>query len=240
MEAIEGLRFLASLPLAGTGRTEGGKKMQPFHRFHSCLFNSSLALIQISRKCRPDSCETQHIQTNIRTLIKFGVLCRKTYAERYNSFGMEAFERISFLASFGPPGTGRTEGGEKTYPFKRFHSKGVIPLSIRFSAQNTELNESSDVCLDMLCFAWIRPAFSRYLYQCKTGIKQTGMEAMEGLHFLASFGPPGTGKRKGGEKTQPFNRFHSHPSSTLRTGLILRLGQSFSWIYILGYVLPHW
>ena len=38
MEAIEGLRFLASLPLAGTGRTEGGEKMQPFNRFHSRLF----------------------------------------------------------------------------------------------------------------------------------------------------------------------------------------------------------
>ena len=41
--------------------------------------------------------------------------------------------------------------------------------------------------------------------------QQTGMEAIEGLRFLASFGPPGTGKRKGGEKKQPFNRFHSHP-----------------------------
>ena len=38
MEAIEGLRFLASLPLAGTGRTEGGEKTQPFYRFHSRLF----------------------------------------------------------------------------------------------------------------------------------------------------------------------------------------------------------
>ena len=38
MEAIEGLHFLASLPLAGTGRTEGGEKMQPFNRFHSRLF----------------------------------------------------------------------------------------------------------------------------------------------------------------------------------------------------------
>ena len=43
--------------------------------------------------------------------------------------------------------------------------------------------------------------------------KQTGMEAIEGLHFLASIGPPGTGKRKGGEKMQPFNRFHSHPGT---------------------------
>ena len=33
------------------------------------------------------------------------------------------------------------------------------------------------------------------------------MEAIEGLRFFASFGPPGTGKRKGGEKTQPFDRF---------------------------------
>ena len=38
MEAIEGLRFLASLPLAGTGRTEGGVKTQPLNRFHSRLF----------------------------------------------------------------------------------------------------------------------------------------------------------------------------------------------------------
>ena len=39
------------------------------------------------------------------------------------------------------------------------------------------------------------------------------MEAIERLHFLASFDPPSTGKRKGGEKTQPFNRFHSHPGT---------------------------
>ena len=38
MEVIEGLRFLASLPLAGTGRTEGDEKMLPFNRFHSRLF----------------------------------------------------------------------------------------------------------------------------------------------------------------------------------------------------------
>ena len=38
MEAIKGLRFLASLPLAGTGRTEGDEKMQPFNSFHSRLF----------------------------------------------------------------------------------------------------------------------------------------------------------------------------------------------------------
>ena len=39
------------------------------------------------------------------------------------------------------------------------------------------------------------------------------MEAIERLRFLASFGPPSTGKRKGGKKTQPFNRFHSHPGN---------------------------
>ena len=38
MEVIEGLRFLASLPLAGTGRTKGGEKMQPLKRFYSRLF----------------------------------------------------------------------------------------------------------------------------------------------------------------------------------------------------------
>ena len=38
MEVIEGLRFLASLLFAGTGRTEGGEKTQPFKRFHSRLF----------------------------------------------------------------------------------------------------------------------------------------------------------------------------------------------------------
>ena len=38
MEMIEGLHFLASLSLAGNGRTEGGEKTQPFNRFHSCLF----------------------------------------------------------------------------------------------------------------------------------------------------------------------------------------------------------
>ena len=40
MEAIEGLRFLASLPIAGTGRTERGEKMQPFNCFHSRLFTN--------------------------------------------------------------------------------------------------------------------------------------------------------------------------------------------------------
>ena len=38
MDAIESLRFVASLPLAGTGRTEGGEKTQPFNRFQSLLF----------------------------------------------------------------------------------------------------------------------------------------------------------------------------------------------------------
>ena len=38
-----------------------------------------------------------------------------------------------------------------------------------------------------------------------------GMEAIEMLRFLASFPPPGTGKREGGEKMQPFNRCASHP-----------------------------
>ena len=39
IEATEGLHFLASLPLAGTGRTEGGEKTQHFKRFHSRLFS---------------------------------------------------------------------------------------------------------------------------------------------------------------------------------------------------------
>ena len=45
MEAIEGLRFLASLPLAGTGQTKGGEKSQPFNRFHSRLFISAAELL---------------------------------------------------------------------------------------------------------------------------------------------------------------------------------------------------
>ena len=36
-EAIERLRFLASLALAGTGQREGGEKTQPFNRFQSRL-----------------------------------------------------------------------------------------------------------------------------------------------------------------------------------------------------------
>ena len=38
-----------------------------------------------------------------------------------------------------------------------------------------------------------------------------GLEAIERLHFLASFPLPVTGKREGGEKMQRFNRFASHP-----------------------------
>ena len=34
---------------------------------------------------------------------------------------------------------------------------------------------------------------------------------MERLRFLASFPLPGVGKREGGEKTQPFSGFASHP-----------------------------
>ena len=39
---------------------------------------------------------------------------------------------------------------------------------------------------------------------------EAGLEAMERLRFLASFPLPGTGKREGGEKKQPFNRFPAH------------------------------
>ena len=39
---------------------------------------------------------------------------------------------------------------------------------------------------------------------------ETGLEAIERLRFLASFPLTGTGKREGGEKTQPFNCFPSH------------------------------
>ena len=40
---------------------------------------------------------------------------------------------------------------------------------------------------------------------------ETGLEAVERLCFLASFPLPGTGKREGGKKTQPFNRFACNP-----------------------------
>ena len=56
---------------------------------------------------------------------------------------------------------------------------------------------------------YIRAVFS--LFTVYTVHKQTGMKAFEGLRFLASLGLPGTSKRKGGEKMQPFNRFLSHP-----------------------------
>ena len=39
-EAIERLRFLASLCLAGTGQRERGKKRQPFNCFQPRLFTS--------------------------------------------------------------------------------------------------------------------------------------------------------------------------------------------------------
>ena len=60
------------------------------------------------------------------------------------------------------------------------------------------------------CISYITTAGSQIL-ACYKLHKQTGMEAIERLRFLASFGPPSTSKRKGGEKTQPFNCFHSHP-----------------------------
>ena len=44
---------------------------------------------------------------------------------------------------------------------------------------------------------------------------ETGLEAIERLRFLASFPLPGTGQREGGEKTQPFNRFASHPVNVI-------------------------
>ena len=43
---------------------------------------------------------------------------------------------------------------------------------------------------------------------------ETGLEAIERLLFLASFPLPSTGKKEGGEKTQPFNRIPSHPVIT--------------------------
>ena len=48
MEAIEGLRFLASLPLDGTGRTEAVEKTQPFNRFHSRLFTIVLSIATLN------------------------------------------------------------------------------------------------------------------------------------------------------------------------------------------------
>ena len=40
---------------------------------------------------------------------------------------------------------------------------------------------------------------------------KTGLEAIKRFCCLASFPLPGTGKREGGEKTQPFNHFAAHP-----------------------------
>ena len=51
------------------------------------------------------------------------------------------------------------------------------------------------------------------------GGKQTGMEAMKRLRFLA----PGTGEREGGEKTQPCN---PSPSQPVMSGIITRRGQN--------------
>ena len=52
---------------------------------------------------------------------------------------------------------------------------------------------------------------------------ETGFEAIERFRFLASFPLPDTGKREGGEKTQPFNRFASHPvMSELRLDSVLK------------------
>ena len=62
MEAIEGLRFLASLPLAGTGRTERGEKTQPSNRFHSRLF--SIGLVRLN--CRSVDWFSRQNRTSIR------------------------------------------------------------------------------------------------------------------------------------------------------------------------------
>ena len=55
-EAIEGLRFLASLPLAGTGR----EKMQPFNWLHSRLFTrripTRITAWNWVEKCTPTRC----------------------------------------------------------------------------------------------------------------------------------------------------------------------------------------
>ena len=54
---------------------------------------------------------------------------------------------------------------------------------------------------------------ARDSFQTPGASKQTGMEAIERLRFFTYFGPPSTGKMKGGEKTQPFNRIHFHPGT---------------------------
>ena len=48
MEVIEGLRFLA-----GTGRTEGGQKTQPFKRFHSRLFSTIFGVFLLPYRTLP-------------------------------------------------------------------------------------------------------------------------------------------------------------------------------------------
>ena len=74
---------------------------------------------------------------------------------------------------------------------------------------------------------YIRAVFS--LFTVYTVHKQTGMKAFEGLHFLASLGPPVTSKRKGGEKMQPFNHFHSHPGMRKRRSRWWYKFKIFSW-----------
>ena len=66
-------------------------------------------------------------------------------------------------------------------------------------------------------------------------VTETGFEAIERLRFLTSFPPPGTCKREGGEKTQPFNCFASHPvrlSSLLLPVLFFSAKEDFSTIAI--------
>ena len=58
---------------------------------------------------------------------------------------------------------------------------------------------------------WPGSLVSNSFMDTKHSYTGVGMEAIERLRFLASFGPPSTGKRKGGQKTQPFNGFHSLP-----------------------------
>ena len=46
-EAIERLHFLASLPLAGIGQREGGKKTQPFNRYQSRLGIAGSRVVEV-------------------------------------------------------------------------------------------------------------------------------------------------------------------------------------------------
>ena len=48
---------------------------------------------------------------------------------------------------------------------------------------------------------------------CSALINRREWKQLKGCIF-SPFGPPSNGKRKGGEKTQPFNRFHSHPGTS--------------------------